>query len=100
MRPDGLRHLEARRGPSPRRREVGLHVQRGDDAEDDGEDAADEDGEEIVDARSAAAQAVEALQLERRAARAPAMNGSTLMYCRSGGMPLVTGISPVWKRRT
>ena len=44
--------------------EVGLHVQRRDDAEDDREDAADEDGEEVVDARAAAAQAVEALQVE------------------------------------
>ena len=45
-------------------RKVRLHVQRGDDAEDDREDAADEDGEEVVDARAAAAQAVEALQVE------------------------------------
>ncbi len=44
--------------------EVGLHVQRRDDAEDDGEDAADEDGEEVVDPRSAAAQAIEPLQEE------------------------------------
>ena len=36
-----------------------------DDAEDDGEDAADEDGEEIVDARAAAPQPVQALDLER-----------------------------------
>ena len=45
-------------------REVGLHVQRRDDAEDDREDAADEDREEVVDARPAAAQAIEALQVE------------------------------------
>ena len=44
--------------------EVGLHVERGDDAEDDREDAADEHGEEVVDARSAAAQPIEALQVE------------------------------------
>ena len=45
-------------------REVRLHVQRGDDAEDDRQDAADEDGEEVVDPRAAAAQAIEALQVE------------------------------------
>src|SRR5581483_5045777 len=63
-RPDRLRYLERAavlRGP---RREVRLHVQRRDDAEDDGEDAADENGEEVVDARAAAAQPVEPLQLE------------------------------------
>ena len=43
---------------------VGLHVQRGDDAEDHGENAADEDGEEIVDARTPAAQTIEALQMK------------------------------------
>ena len=44
---------------------VRLEVQRGDDAEHDGEDAADEDGEEVVDARAAAPQPVEALHVER-----------------------------------
>ena len=34
------------------------------DAEHDGEDAADEDGEEIVDPRAAAPQPIEALELE------------------------------------
>ena len=63
--------------PSRVRRVVGLHVQRRDDAEDDREDAADEHGEEIVDARAAAAQPVEALELEARAATSTAMNGRT-----------------------
>ena len=63
-RPDDLRHLE--RAAILRRvaREVGLDVQRRDDAEDDREDAADEHGEEVVDARAAAAQPVEPLQVE------------------------------------
>ena len=43
---------------------VGLDVEGRDDAEDDGEDAADEDREEVVDPRAAAAQAVDALDLE------------------------------------
>ena len=43
---------------------VGLEVQRGDDAEHHGEDAADEDGEEVVDARAAAPQPVQALDVE------------------------------------
>ena len=63
-RPDQLRHLERAARLRVVGREVGLDVQRRDDAEDDGEDAADEDGEEVVDARAAAAQAVEALELE------------------------------------
>ena len=69
-RPDQLRDLV--RAAVLRRvgREVGLDVQRRDDAEDDREDAADEDGEEVVDARAAAPQPVEALQVERRAAPA------------------------------
>src|SRR5687768_13035433 len=41
---------------------IRLEVQRGDDAENDGEDAADEDVEEVVDARAAAAQAIETLE--------------------------------------
>ena len=61
--PDHLRHLEGAAGPEAGR-EVGLHVQRRDDAEDHREDAADEHGEEIVDARAAAAQPIEALKLE------------------------------------
>ena len=43
---------------------VGLEIQRADDADDDGEDAADQHVEEVVDARAAAAQPVEALQVE------------------------------------
>ena len=35
------------------------------DAEDDGEDAADEDGEKVVDARAAAPQAIEPLDVKR-----------------------------------
>ena len=62
--PDDLRHFEGAAILRGAGREVGLHVQRGDDAEDDGENAADEDGEEVVDARAAAPQAVEALQVE------------------------------------
>ena len=50
---------------------VGLEVQRADHAEDDGEDAADEHVEEVVDARASASQAVEALQVEARPARSP-----------------------------
>ena len=38
---------------------VRLDIERAHDAEHDGEDAADEDGEEIVHARAAAAQAIE-----------------------------------------
>src|SRR5436190_2141794 len=48
--PDQLRHFEDTLFLRRIRREVGLDVQRGDDAEHDGEDAADEDREEIVDA--------------------------------------------------
>ena len=63
-----------RRAARPRRRRaslqlvrdvVGLDVQRRDDAEHDGEDAADEDREEVVDARPAAAQPIEALHVKR-----------------------------------
>ena len=45
---------------------VGLKVQRADDAEDHGEDAADEDAEEIVDARPAPPQPVETLDVIRQ----------------------------------
>ena len=63
-RPDPLRHLEHPALARGAAGEVRLRVQGGDDAEDDREDAADEDVEEIVDARAAAPQPVEALQLE------------------------------------
>ena len=43
---------------------VRLEVQRRDDPEDHREDAADEDGEEVVDARAAATQPVEPLHVE------------------------------------
>src|SRR4029077_17122351 len=56
--PDDLRDLEDPFGLRRAAREIRLHVQRGDDAEDDGEDAADEDGEEVVHARSPAPQPV------------------------------------------
>ena len=62
--PRRLRHFERAAAARGGAGEVGLHVQRGDDAEDDGEDAADEHGEEIVDPRSAAAQAIQPLQVE------------------------------------
>src|SRR5881409_1285141 len=45
-------------------REIDGDVQRRDDAEQDGENAADEHRKEIVDARPAAPQAVEPLELE------------------------------------
>ena len=44
---------------------VGLEVQRADQAEDDREDGADEHREEVVHARAAAPQPVEALHVER-----------------------------------
>ena len=43
---------------------VDLVVQRADEAEHDGEDAADEDREEVVDARAPAPQPVEALDVK------------------------------------
>ena len=43
---------------------VDLIVEGADQAEDNGEDAADKDGEEIVDARAPAAEPVKALHLE------------------------------------
>ena len=46
------------------RRMVDLIVESADQAEDNGEDAADKDGEEIVDARAPAAEPVKALHLE------------------------------------
>ncbi len=47
------------------RRVVDLVVQRADEAEDDRQDAADEHREEVVDARAAAPQPVEPLDVER-----------------------------------
>ena len=93
-RPDGLRHFETPPAASFGRREIGLHVQRGDDPEDDGRDAADEDGEEIVDARAPAPQTIEALKMKTRAAPRPAMNGRMLTYCWNGGSPRVIGMRP------
>ena len=63
-RPGGLRDFERAAIPRGGRGEVNLDVRRRHDAEDDGEDAPDEDGEEIVDARMAAAQAIQSLQLK------------------------------------
>ena len=59
-----------RRRPAPVlratvRRVVGLVVERADEPEDDGQDAADEHGEEVVDPRAAAAEPIEALDVER-----------------------------------
>src|SRR4051812_991653 len=62
--PDRLRDLEHAAILRGARGEVGLHIQGRDDAEDHRQDAADEDREEIVDARAAAAQAIQPLQLE------------------------------------
>ena len=68
QRPDELRHFVRAAGFRLFGRVVRLHVQGGDHAQDDGQDAADEDGKEIVDARAAAAEPVGALDLkgERR----------------------------------
>ena len=63
---------------------VGLEVERAADAEDDREDRPDEHGEEIVDARAAAAQVIEPLGVERDRDDRP-MNGSIRRYCSSGG---------------
>ena len=63
-RPDRLRHLEGARRARRRAGEVDLRVDRGHDAEHHGQDAADEHGEEVVDARAAAAQPIEALEVE------------------------------------
>ena len=46
------------------RKQVRLHVQGPDNAEHDRQDAADEDGEEVVDAGAAATEAVKPLQME------------------------------------
>jgi hypothetical protein len=64
-RPDDLRHLVRAAILELVGNVVRLEVQRGDDPEHDGEDAADEDGEEVVDARAPAPQTVEALDVER-----------------------------------
>src|SRR5262245_15919538 len=64
--PDRLRYLELSARPCRRTREIHGHVQRRDDAEQDGEDAADEHRKEIVDARPAAPQPVEPLELETK----------------------------------
>jgi hypothetical protein len=56
-RPGQLRDLERRI-----RRDIGLHIQRRDDTEDDCQDAAHEHREEIVHARAAAPQPVEPLE--------------------------------------
>ena len=64
-RPDDLRDLVRAAVLQLVGNVVRLEVQRGHDAEDHREDAADEDGEEVVDPRSAAPQPIEALDMER-----------------------------------
>jgi hypothetical protein len=61
-RPHRLRDFERAAIPHRVGHVVGLHVQRAEDAEDHRDHAADEHGEEIVDARAAAAQAIETLE--------------------------------------
>ncbi len=97
-RPDELRHLERAASRCGVAGEVGLHVQRRDDAEHDREDAADEDGEEVVDARAAAAQPVEALQVEaeRHERRDERQDVDVLAAAAAG--PCVIGMRPVWNR--
>ena len=67
-RPHDLRHFVRAARLGFVRRVVHLDVQRGYDTEHDGEDGADQHGEKVVHARSAAAQAIDALKLkgERR----------------------------------
>ena len=65
QRPDDLGHLERAPVLHVGRHVVRLEVERGDHAEDDGDDAADEHREEVVDARTVPAQAVQALEVER-----------------------------------
>ena len=62
--PDDLRDLVGAVRPVVRGGLVGLEVQRGEHAGDDHEDAADEHAEEVVDARAAASQPVDALEVE------------------------------------
>src|SRR5262249_50123553 len=62
--PDCLRDFERAAVLGSAGREVGLHVQGCDDAEDDGENGADEYGKEIVNARPPAAQSIESLQMK------------------------------------
>ena len=61
--PDHARHFVRAAILQLGRDVVGLEIQRADDAEHHRDDAADEDGEEVVHARAAAAQAVEPLKL-------------------------------------
>ena len=62
--PDDARHFVGADVALRLRRVVGLEIQRRDNAEHDGEDAADEHVEEVVDARAAAPQAIQALEVE------------------------------------
>ena len=63
--PDDLRHLVGAAVLQLVGDVVRLEVQRGDDAEDDGEDAADEHREKVVDARAPAPQSIEPLHVKR-----------------------------------
>ena len=64
-RPDELRDLVHAEVLQRIGHVVGVVVQRAADAEDDGENAADEHGEEVVDARSPAAQVIDTLDVKR-----------------------------------
>ncbi len=69
-----------------------------DDAEDDGEDAADEHGEEVVDARAAAAQAVDALELEGERRQHRDERQHVAGTARAADSPRVTGMRPLSNR--
>ena len=63
--PDHPGHLERAAVLHRGRRVVRLDVERREDAQDDADDAAHEDGEEVVDAGAVAPQAVQALEVVR-----------------------------------
>ena len=62
--PDDARHFVGADITLRLRRVIRLEIQRGDNAEHDGENAADQHVEEVVDARAAAPQAIQALEVE------------------------------------
>jgi hypothetical protein len=62
--PGGLRHRKGAAVSRLTRRVVGLHERGGEDAEDDRENGADEDGEEVIHARPTAPQSIQALELK------------------------------------
>ena len=71
---------------------------RGDDAEDHRQDAADEHGEEIVDARAAAPQPIEPLQMESQR-HEHRDEGQDVDVLTERGDALGDRNEPVWKRR-